>query len=60
MAKKLKLQQERAVILAGNQGLGAKTVTSGESAQHIPAASASGVAPGMTAKRGMTGAPAIA
>jgi hypothetical protein len=32
---KLKLQQERAVIRAGNHGLGAKTVTSGESAQHI-------------------------
>ena len=33
--KKLKLQQERAVIPAGNSGLGAKTVTSGENARHI-------------------------
>jgi hypothetical protein len=32
---KSKLQQERAVIPAGNHGLGAKTVTSGERAQHI-------------------------
>jgi hypothetical protein len=35
MAKKLKLQQERAVIPAGNSGLGAKTVTSGENARQI-------------------------
>jgi len=48
MAKKSKLQQERAVIPAGNHGLGAKTVTSGESAPHVgkhPAASTSGAEP---------------
>ena len=45
MVKKSKLQQERAVITAGNHGLEAKTVTSGETAQHIPAASASGAGP---------------
>jgi hypothetical protein len=35
MAKKLKLQQEQAVIPARNSGLGAKTVTSGENARQI-------------------------
>jgi hypothetical protein len=55
MAKKLKLQQEQAVIPAGNSGLGAKTVTSGEKRAANPAASTSGSEPGMRAKRAMTG-----
>jgi hypothetical protein len=59
MAKKLKLQQERAVIPAENNGLGAKTVTSGENARQSTA-STSGAEPDMTVKRAMTGAPAIA
>jgi len=58
MAKKLKLQQERAVIPTGNSGLGAKTVTSGESARHIQRPPQAGAEPDITAKRAMTGAPA--
>jgi hypothetical protein len=48
MAKKLKLQQERAVIPAGNtgnNGLGAKTVTSGENARQIQRAPPAGPNP---------------
>jgi hypothetical protein len=60
MAKKLKVQQERAVIPGWKPWTCGKDRDFGRERAALPAASTSGAEPDMIAKRAMNGAPATA